>query len=88
MKLPNLKALNADVALHCFLNGAAQQLLYHRDGELKARILALTSCFAMFSLCWYGQGFHLQSGVVPNLAFNVVQSAFDTLTKLEKKVAE
>ena len=46
--------------------------------------LNFETCLAMFNLCWYGQGFHLQSGALPNLPLNVVQSTFDTLAKLEK----
>ena len=112
MKLPSPKALNADVALHYFLNGGAPQLLYHKDIPIKgsnscleflfamnrfilvlcvdfARLegrlsLNFKTCLAMFSLCLYGHGFHLQSGVVPNLPFNDMHSSFDTFAKLEK----
>lgn len=111
MKLPRLKALTANVALHYFSNGEAQQPLSQRvpmrgsnscldfllamnwvtlllwvDFARLGEILSLNfdTCLAMSSLCWYGQGFHLQFGMFPNLPFNVVQSAFDTLAKLEK----
>ena len=39
MKLPSPKALNADVALHYFLNEGAPQLLYHKDYQLRVKFL-------------------------------------------------